>query len=34
MTGVLEAPKFVEKAVVSLTGAITYKVDQEEAVGK
>jgi hypothetical protein len=30
----LEAPKFVDKAVVSLSGAITYKLKQEETTGK
>ncbi|XP_021937902.1 uncharacterized protein LOC110838717 isoform X2 [Zootermopsis nevadensis] len=34
LVGVLEAPKFVGNAVVSLTGAIMYKVDQEEDKGK
>jgi hypothetical protein len=30
----LEAPKFVGKALVSLSGAITYKLKQEETTGK
>jgi hypothetical protein len=34
IAGVLETPKFVGKAVVSLSGAITYKVDQEEVIGR
>jgi hypothetical protein len=32
--GVLEAPKFVGKAVISLSGVITYKLKQEENTGK
>ncbi|XP_023727938.1 uncharacterized protein LOC111875710 [Cryptotermes secundus] len=30
LIGILEAPKFVDKAIVSLSGAITYKLKQEE----
>jgi hypothetical protein len=32
--GILEAPKFVGKSVISLSGVITYKLKQEENTGK
>jgi hypothetical protein len=32
--GVLETPKFVGKAVMTLSGVITYKLKQEESTGK